>query len=280
MTHETFDIKVAGSQDYARLITYIQDYREEIAIRKRPLVLVCPGGGYSYTSAREAEPMALTFLNMGCHVAILHYSCAPARYPVAMRELAKAVKLIRDYSEEWYVDPDQIILQGCSAGGHLVASYACFWQDEVLSDIADAEYLKPNGLFLCYPVITSGEHAHRGSFENLLGKENGSSGELCEKMSLENQVGPQVPPTFIWHTFEDGSVPVENSLLFASALRKAGVSTELHIFPKGGHGLGLANDLTLGRSGKELQEACQVWPNLAAAWIKEFFPLTMELEKK
>lgn len=268
MLHETFKLHVDGGEDYAKVVTYIHEYSEQLAINVRPLVLICPGGGYCHTSDREAEMMALQFVAMGYHAAVLRYSVAPAKYPTALLELASAVKLIRDYSEEWNVDKDKIVVQGCSAGGHLAASYGCFWAEDFVAEtlkVTDKEYLRPNGMILCYPVITQGEFAHRGSFENLLGEKEA---ELGAKMSLENQVTKNTPKAFIWHTFEDGSVPVENSLLFASALRKEGISFELHIYPEGGHGLGLANKLTESPLHKEVVPACESWITLCKTWME------------
>lgn len=258
MLNLTFPIQVEGSLPETKLITYIQDYYEEVAIDTRPLVLICPGGGYVGTSNREGEALAMQFLAMGYHAAVLKYSCAPAVYPTALTELAASMLLIRQNVKEWHVNPDQIIVLGCSAGGHLAASLGVFWEEAFLAEAlniksSELKLLRPDGMILCYPVITSGEFAHRGSFQNLL---QDREEELSEKMSLELQVSPKTPPTFIWHTYTDGAVPVENSLLFVSALRKAGVSVEFHMYPEGGHGLSLANRLTCNRGGDAVQEEC------------------------
>ena len=268
MLHETIKLSVSGSQDYARLVTYIQEYSDQIAVEERPFIVLCPGGGYGHTSDREAEPVAFKFLAMGYHVAILRYSVAPAKYPTALLELATAVKLIRENAAAWHVDADKVLVQGCSAGGHLAASYGCFWKEEFIAKelgLTDSEILRPNGMILCYPVITSGKFAHRGSFECLLGEREA---ELGVKMSLENQVTADAPKAFIWHTFEDGAVPVENSLFMAMAMRKANVPCELHIYPRGGHGLSLANKLTLSPSRKENQPECETWIELAHTWVE------------
>ena len=174
MKNETYKIELPGSQPYAKLVTYIQDDSAEIGIASRPLVLVCPGGGYEFTSDREAEPLALQFLAMGYHAAVLRYSVAPAVFPMSLCELAWSVGLVREHAEEWHVNPEQIIVLGCSAGGHLVASLGVFWNRDFLAKALGAEggdrrHWRPDGLILCYPVITSGEYAHRGSFENLIG---------------------------------------------------------------------------------------------------------------
>lgn len=274
MIHETFSVQVEGSQPYARLVTYIQEYTDALAVQERPLVVICPGGGYAYTSDREAEPVALQFLAMGYHAAVLRYSCAPSRYPTALQELAKSILLIREHAKQWHVKADKIVVQGCSAGGHLAASYAMFWNQDWLrryTGIRDRDpehrLLRPNGLLLCYPVITAGEYAHRGSFENLIGGLPQQQ-ELTEQLSLERQVNGDVPPTFIWHTYEDQSVPVENSLLLVSALRRAGISTEFHMYPRGCHGLALATALTQTSDGRCVQQECAGWIDLAHSWME------------
>lgn len=273
MKNNIYQIQVKGSLPETQLITYIQDHYEEISIQSRPLVLICPGGAYAYTSAREAEAFALQFLAMGYHAAVLKYSCAPAVFPTALTELASAMILIRQHAGEWHVDPDKIIVLGCSAGGHLAASLGTLWHENFLAEALelkenDHRLLRPDGLILCYPVITSGEFAHRGSFENLLGEREA---ELSEYLSLENRVSEKTPPVFIWHTYTDDAVPVENSLLFAGALRKAGVSTEFHMYHCGGHGLGLANRLTRSADGGAMQEECTSWISLAHTWIDSLF---------
>lgn len=189
MLHNTFEIQVQGSLPYATLITYIQEDSDAMAIRERPLILICPGGGYTRTSDREAEPVALKFLAMGYHAAVLRYSCAPAVFPTSLLELASAMAMIRNNVKQWHVDSEKIIVQGSSAGGHLAASLGMFWDEDFVAQgiglgEADHELLRPNGMILSYPVITSGEFAHRGSFESLLGDRQE---ELGEKLSLENR---------------------------------------------------------------------------------------------
>lgn len=270
MRNETFPIQVGESLPDTKLVTYIQDTYQEVGIPSRPLVLICPGGAYAYTSNREAEAFAMQFLAMGCHAAVLRYSCAPACYPTSLTELAYSMALIREKSQEWHVD--KILVLGCSAGGHLAGSLGVFWQEEFLARALgkDNRCFRPDGLILCYPVITTGEYAHRGSVENLL-KDMAKDPAWLAKMSLENQVTSLTPPTFIWHTFTDGSVPVENSLLFVGALRRAGVNTEFHMYPAGGHGLGLANRLTQTAGGDAIQEECATWISLVRTWIEKQF---------
>ena len=275
MRKEVYPIRMEGSMPYAELTVYLHEHYQEIAVETRPLVLVCPGGAYAYTSEREADPLAAQFLAMGYHAAVLRYSCAPAVYPTALTELAYSLELIRRNGEDWYVNPEQIIVLGCSAGGHLAASMGVFWKEEFLAGALgfrkeEQKLIRPDGMILCYPVITSGEFAHRGSFQNLLGARQE---ELSAKMSLENQVDKDTPPAFIWHTYEDGAVPVENSLLFVTALRRAGVPAEFHMYPKGSHGLALANRLTQNQDGNAAQPECTSWVGLAHTWIEHWYNL-------
>lgn len=273
MINATYKMELKGSQPYAKLVTYIQEDSAEIGIQDRPLVLVCPGGAYAFTSDREAEVLALQFLAMGYHAAVLRYSVVPSVFPTSLSELAYSVRLIRQNAREWHVNPEQIVVLGCSAGGHLAASLGVFWNEDFLAKLlglgaSEHRLIRPDGMILCYPVITSGEFAHRDSIRNLLG---GGKEALWDKMSLEKQVNGDTPPAFIWHTFTDDAVPVENSLLFVSALRRANVPAEFHMYPCGGHGLSLANRLTQGFMGNNIQEECASWISLAHTWMEHQF---------
>lgn len=267
MLTKVFEIKAEGSLPGAGLFTYIQEPSPEIQVKKRPLVLICPGGGYEMTSDREAEPLALRFLAMGYHAAVLRYSVAPAVYPTALLELAEAMKLIHEYAEEWLVKADKIFVLGCSAGGHLAASLGMFWHEAWLAEKTGvkSELLRPAGMILCYPVITSGKFAHRGSFKALLGDMETEA--MLERVSLENQVTEHTPEVFLWHTYTDDCVPVENSLYLISAMKKYNIPVEFHMYPAGGHGLSTADWQTATPEGYGVQEECQSWLLLAAAWL-------------
>lgn len=268
MIHEVIDIPVEGSLADSKLYTYFLDNSPEIdQNRVRPVIVICPGGGYAMTSDREAEALAVQFMAMGYHAVILRYSYKPAVYPTALLELAWVVKLLRDNGEKWNIDKDKIVIQGSSAGGHLAASMGVFWKEAFLADYlkTDEKQLKPNGLILNYPVITSGSFAHRDSFLNLLGNRYD---ELVDKMSLEKQVNKDTPKTFLWHTFTDDCVPVENSLLFVMALKEKNIPTEFHMYPVGGHGLSLATRETAALNTFGIQEECQSWISLVNTWLK------------
>ena len=261
------------------LYTYILDNYQEIQPnRKRPAIIICPGGGYSMTSFREGEHIAIRFNALGYHTFILKYSCSPDVFPAAQMELAAAIALVRKNAAVWHINPDKIILAGFSAGGHLAASLGVFWNKKLPGGpknptqsftLAPKECsprdIKPNGLILSYPVISSGEFAHEDSFKKLLADRHD---KLLDLMSLEKQVSEKTPPSFIWHTFEDTCVPVENSLLFATALRQKKVPFELHIYQPGGHGLGGANEETVTSTGWGIQPECQNWIDMAATWVR------------
>ena len=271
MIHKKIEIKARGMEAVGNLYIYFLDSSIEMRPNeKRPVILMCPGGGYEMTSDREAEPMAMQFLAMGYHVAILRYSVCPVRYPAALLQVAESVLYLKEHADEYHIDPEKIVVQGCSAGGHLAANYGIAWNRPFLTKLMgmenDPERLRVAGLLLCYPVITSGEKAHEESFRNLLGEQYE---EKKEELSLENQVTPDTPPTFLWHTATDETVPVENSLYFFQACMQQGVSAELHIYPVGGHGLSLANEETCRANGIGVQKECQSWIGLAQTWLEE-----------
>lgn len=213
--------------------------------RCRGAVVICPGGGYSRTSDREAEPIALQFLAEDYHVFVLRYSVKPTRFPCALLQLSQTLCMLRRNAKQWHIDTDKIAVCGFSSGGHLTASLGAFWNQPFVQNALDIknDENKPNALILGYPVISGGEHAHVGSFQVLTGKEQPETKEL-DALSIEKQVTPSFPKTFIWHTAADAGVPVENSLLLSLALRENKVPFELHIYPYGRHGLSLANKST------------------------------------
>lgn len=305
MRYQVEHIAVPGQQTgTAELREYILDPVSVAPKRLRPAVVVCPGGGYAFCSDREAEPVVMQFLSMGYHCFCLYYSVAPENhFPVSIWETAKAVAIVREHSEEWLVDPEQIYICGFSAGGHLACSLGMFWNRKFVWEPLGltAEQVRPDGMILGYPVISSGPFAHRGSFECLLrtegqkmtaeeyfrkylgplaGVPDGSDavrmgcteeesrGTMEDFVSLELRVTKDSPRAFLWHTFTDGSVPVENSLFLASALRRCGVNVEMHIFPQGGHGLSLANAETSVPGSAQLVPAVQEWMPLVHTWIE------------
>ena len=247
---------------------YFLDTSEKLRYStSRPVVVICPGGGYLRTSDREGEPIAMAFAAQGFHTVVLRYPCAPTRFPTALLCLGEAMLWLRGHAAEYSLNPDQIAVSGYSAGGHLAASLGVFWQEPFMAEHlgCKSEDIRPNAMILGYPVITSGEFAHRGSFENLLGES--PSPERLEYVSLEKRVTAATPPAFLWTTYTDEIVPMENTMLFASALRTAGVPFELHVYSIGEHGLGLAGKVTENHLGERVCPACEGWVTLACAWL-------------
>lgn len=207
--------------------------------KQAPVVVICPGGGYKRRSLRESKPVADAFNGAGFHAVVVNYCLEQEELGDSpLLDLAWAVSYLRQHAKEFRIEPDQIFVCGFSAGGHLAGSLGVFWNDERrFPDKEQRELQKPNGLILNYPVISAGEFAHKGSFLRLSSNE-----KIQQTYSLEKYVSSAVPPCFIWHTATDASVPVENSLLFASQLMKYGVSCEMMIFPNGPHGMSLATE--------------------------------------
>lgn len=236
---------------------------------KKGAVLIFPGGGYSFTSWREAEPIAIWANNAGYNAFVLYYSVSPNRHPQPLLDATRALCLIRDRAEEWNTDKDRIAVCGFSAGGHLAASLAAHYNCDYLKEVRGMEEGKnrPDAVILCYPVITSGKNAHAGSFKNLLG-ENAPS-HLMEHLSIEKHVTDKFPPAFIWSTYNDSAVPAENSLLLAAALRSSNVPFELHIFPDGPHGLSLCNEITNEGRPDFINPEVAVWAKLCESWLKK-----------
>lgn len=225
-----------------------------------PTVVVFPGGGYGMVSSDEGEPVARWLNAAGFTAVVVTYRVAPNRFPAALRDAVRAVRLVRHHAAEWGVQPGRLAVMGFSAGGHLAGSLATLGEDAALLGDDDLIDLipRPNALVLCYPVITmTPPFAHEGSVGNLFGQS--VTAAQRSEWSIERRVTADTPPTFLWHTAPDAAVPVENSLVFASALARHGVPFSLHVFPTGRHGLNLAANEPLASA----------WPDLCAAWLHQ-----------
>ncbi|KFI68565.1 Xylan esterase/lipase [Bifidobacterium magnum] len=253
----------------AELECLLLDNTPEIdADRVRPCVVVVPGGGYLENSAREAEPIAVRMLSYGFQACVLHYSTAPSCHPVALAELAQAVALVRARAGDWHIDPRAVFVAGFSAGGHLAANLGAAWDGPMLASFGfDAQTIRPDGLMLGYPVISAGSFAHTPSFKRLLG-ERADDDAARAAVSIERLVTDAFPPTFLFHTMTDATVPVENSILLLQALRCAGVPVEAHFFPTGRHGVSLGTEESRYADGTGVEPCVQVWPNLFRDWVR------------
>ncbi len=220
----------------------------------RAAVVVCPGGGYSCRAPHEGAPIARWLNSLGLHAFVCDYRVAPARHPAPLDDAQRAVRLVRHHAAQWRIDPQKVGLLGFSAGGHLVCSAGNFADDGTTSasDPIARQSGRPDAVIACYPVISSGEFAHTGSFDQLVGTDPAAR----QAMSLEHSVTARNPPTFLWSTADDSGVPVENSLLYALALRRQGVSFALHVYPHGAHGLGLASELA---TVSDWTDRCATW---------------------
>ena len=206
-------------------------------------MVICPGGGYGGLAPYEGKDYARWLNAQGIAGFVLKYRLGPGGYhhPAMLQDAARAVRLVRARAAEWKLDVKRVGIMGSSAGGHLAATLLTHFDagQAEAADPVEQQSSRPDLGILCYAVITMGPSTHQGSRNNLLGKN--PSPELVKLLSNERQVTPQTPPCFIWHTYEDTAVKLENCLDFAAALRKAGVPFDLHIYQKGAHGLGLGS---------------------------------------
>lgn len=210
-------------------------------------IVICPGGGYGGLAPHEGAGYAEWLAENGIAGIVLKYRLGSKgyRHPAMLSDAARAVRLTRTKAAEWKIDPKRVGIMGSSAGGHLASTLLTHFDAGKAGDAdpVERESSRPDLGILCYAVITMGPNTHGGSKKNLLGEN--PAPELLELLSNERQVTRDTPPTFLWHTYEDAAVKVENSLEFAAALRSAGVPFDLHVYQKGGHGMGLGG----GRAG-------------------------------
>jgi acetyl esterase/lipase len=206
-------------------------------------LVICPGGGYGMLAPYEGNDYALWLNQHGVTCFVLEYRLGSHgyRHPAMMQDAARAVRLVRAKAADWKIDVKRVGIMGSSAGGHLASTLLTHFDsgNTNSNDPVERQSSRPDIGILCYPVITMGEYAHQGSKKNLLG--TNPPPELVKLLSNELQVTTNTPPCFIWTTFEDKTVPMENSLLFAEGLRKNHVPFDLHVYQKGKHGMGLAD---------------------------------------
>lgn len=225
-------------------------------------VIVCPGGGYGGLAMEHEGKQIAEYLNgLGISAFVLKYRLGPTyHHPVELGDAQRAIRMVRSRAGEFGIAPDKIGIWGFSAGGHLASSAATHFDvgDNGSSDPVQRVSSRPDFAVLAYPVLTftREEYVHKGSRRNLLGEP--ADPRLAEYLSSELQVSKDTPPTFLFHTSGDTSVPPENSVLFYLALRKAGVPAEMHIFEKGRHGVGLA----------QKDPALSLWGTLLANWFR------------
>lgn len=282
-----------GEDTRATLTTYVLDDGElRRAGMKHPAVIVCPGGGYTYVSANEGEPVALLFNKAGYHAFVLDYSVKIDNpFPKALTELARSIKLIRENADAWRVDADKIAVCGFSAGGNLALSLGVDWNKDFLKEAVGAigNQLQPNALILGYAAVCLDRPDKKPSAETirlieegkipdfrgpsikeiLIGRENPSE-ESKSKLNLLNYVGAQVPPCFIWNTDEDEVVPPSDSMRLCLELDRYRVPVEYHLYRHGAHGLSLA-DNTVKDDCDIAGTHVRYWQEEVLAWLGETF---------
>jgi acetyl esterase/lipase len=223
-------------------------------------IIVCPGGGYGRLASHEGHDVAIWLNSIGVTAFVLKYRLGPRyQHPAMIWDVQRAIRMVRAKASEWKVDPQRIGIMGFSAGGHLASTAATHFDDgnAQASDPIDKVSSRPDIAILGYPVITmTTPFTHSGSRKNLLGEN--PDWQLVDLLSNEKQVTAKTPPTFLFHTVDDGGVPVENSTLFADALRKNKVIYEMHLFEHGKHGVGLAKD----------DPTLSIWATLLENWLR------------
>ena len=226
-----------------------------------PAMIVCPGGGYQNLASNHEGRQVANYLNsLGIAAFVLRYRLGPRyHHPIELGDAQRAIRTVRSHAADWRIDPSRVGIMGFSAGGHLAMS-ASTWTEAVnatANDAIDRVASRPDFAVLGYPVISmTAPWTHKGSKRNLLGEDADEA--LAKKLSGELAVTKDTPPTFIFQTNEDTTVPAENAVHYYLALRQAGVSAEMHVFEKGPHGVGLANN----------DPALAPWSGLLANWLR------------
>jgi len=228
------------------------------AAAPRAAIIVCPGGGYGGLAAYEGAPFAELFAAHGLVSAVLTYRVAPWRFPAPQADACRAIRLLRANAARLGIDPQRVGIMGFSAGGHLVATTAAQpdLHHDLHDDLVGKISARPDRAILAYPVASFGDYTHTGSVQNLLG--DLGNAPLREQLSNEKHITPAHPPTFLFHTADDAAVPVQNSLFYADACRRAGVPVELHVYESGPHGVGMALD----------KPALSGWTRVLLDWLQ------------
>ena len=265
MKHEV--IRLCKDDENVTLTTYVQISKDQNC----DAVLVIPGGSYrDVCSDREGENVALAFNAMGMQSFVLHYSTKEkAKYPRPLQEASLAVAYIKAHAEEYGINPERVFVLGFSAGGHLAGSVGTLWSRPEAYEPMGLKYgeNRPCGMVLCYPVLAWFPDTHIGTFRNALGTMTPTD-EEANYISLEQHVGADTVPAFLWHTADDGGVHVDNTLKMMSALARNKITCEAHVYPHGPHGMGLATPTTDDQNGKLSNERVAEWTRLARAWMK------------
>lgn len=251
-------------------------YYKTTVKKGRGAVIICPGGGYSVRAPHEGQGYADFLMSEGLDAFVLDYRVKPNRYPAALSDARRAIRFVRHNAEKFGIDPNKIAIMGSSAGGHLAAHAATYIGElsEETGDEIDSESYIPNGQILCYPVLDY--EGHKGSYNNLLAERLVELRDTVTPMLLATE---KAPPAYMWHTSSDMSVNVCNTYRYATRLKDLGIPVEMHIYPVGDHGLGLADrtDPFMGarpdllRNGRiNAAPHVKTWAPLLVKWLRLF----------
>jgi len=248
----------ASSNDFPTLTPYLCESNATGAA-----LVICPGGGYGGLAAHEGDGYARWLSQHGVTCFVLKYRLGSHgyRHPAMLNDAARAVRWVRAHAQDYKIDLRRIGIMGSSAGGHLASTLLTHFDagDTNSADVIERQSSRPDLGILCYAVITLGEFTHKGSLHNLLGMD--PPPDLIKNLSNELQVTSNTPPCFLWTTFEDQAVPMENTMQFAEALRKNHVPFDLHVYQKGGHGMGLGDK-------KDSSTPHHPWATDCLYWLK------------
>lgn len=278
------------------LQTYIMDPQTSFHVyKKRPAMIICPGGAYLIHATKEGEPIALTFLEKGYNCFVLRYTVGTdrehpetgfnetARYPLQALQLMEAILTVRRHAEEWYIDADRVFVAGFSAGAHVCATVGTRWNDPALLDrlpfAAEPAQVRPTAMVLGYPMLALNPPAFQQKASELqrqqtalvnrvvTGTETPTAAQ-CDAADLTLRVTTDTVPTFLWHSIDDPVVDCNASMRFIQAMLGCGCNCEFHLYNHGEHGKGLAGPLS-AQSAADTDEALHLWVALAEQFLRK-----------
>lgn len=228
--------------------------------QKVPAIVILPGGAYTGRAEHEGESIAKYYNSMGMHAFVVNYRVLPNRFPCALADAQRAIKILKKRADEYAIDTEKLFVIGFSAGGHLASCIATMEDVSKIGDSYDSISPCVSGVILSYAVTSAYSEDGETAAECIMNISD-KTAEAVEKLTTYKQINEKTPPCFIWHTAEDDIVPVEHALKFAIGLKEKSVPFEMHIFPKGPHGLGLA------KFYKDVSE----WTRYSVEWMQNHF---------